>query len=309
VLSNCKTFYIQASSGKASSNLKLERANLEDKWILSRLNTTIKKATEDLEDYALDKALEKIMDFTVNDFSRTYIKMTRDREDTKEILGKVLKEISLLLAPFAPYISEDIYQEFEKTSIHFAKWPKTETKYINKKLESEFQEILEIIEKGLAERDKAQIGLKWPLSKATIKTSAKISKELQKIIIGQLNIKEVEVIPAKETSISLNTKITKELEAEGYAREISRKVQASRRDAGLVKTNKIDLGVIIDDELMNLISKVNPQMMDLIKGRTNSKNFIIGKLNEKDFKEDSYKHKYDDKIKGKEIKILFNKLN
>jgi len=105
----------------------------------------IKDATEDLESYALDKAFEKIMNFTVNDFSRTYIKMTRDRDDTKEIMGEVLEKVALLLAPFAPYISEDVYQEFSKESVHLSKWPKSEGKLINDKLEEEFYVILEVI--------------------------------------------------------------------------------------------------------------------------------------------------------------------
>ena len=298
VLSNCKTFYIQT---EVSKNGVTEGAKplAEDRWILSRLNTTIKQVTKDLEDYELDKALEKIMNFTVNDFSRTYIKMTRDRNDTKEILGKCLKKISLLLAPFAPYISEDVYQEFEKESVHFADWPKSETKLINEKLELEFQQTLEIIEKGLAERDKAQIGLKWPLSNATIKTKNKVSKELQEIIIGQLNIKGVEVKPGKETSISLNTKLTKELESEGYAREISRKVQATRKNAGLVKTDRINLALQLPEELNKLITG----QLDFIKERTNSKNLLL-----KDFKESDYKHSSEDKIKGKEIRIFISKL-
>ena len=70
-----KAFYLQAED-------KNSKSQIEDKWILSRLNTIIKETTNELENYSLDKALLKLMDFVVNDFSRTYIKMTRDREFT-----------------------------------------------------------------------------------------------------------------------------------------------------------------------------------------------------------------------------------
>ena len=114
-------FYEQAENKK-------NKPQIEDKWILSRLNSIIKEVTTELENYNLDKALLKLMDFVVNDFSRTYIKITRDREDTRDILGEVLKKVSLLLAPYAPYISEYVYQDFEKESVHLSNWPKPNNK-------------------------------------------------------------------------------------------------------------------------------------------------------------------------------------
>jgi len=296
VFYNCKTFYQQTENKK-------NKEQLEDKWILSRLNTIIKKVTEDLDNYSIDKALDKIMDFIINDYSRTYIKMTRDREDTKEVQAKVLKNISLLLAPFAPYISENIYQEFDKESVHLSKWPVFDSKLINKKLELEFEVILEIIEKGLSQRDKEQIGLKWPLSKAVVSIDKNISKELQEIVMNQLNVRNLDVkIGKKEISVKLDIKLTPELESEGYAREISRKVQALRKKAGLVKNDKINLGVVIDDYLKNLLSN-NSESFELIKERTNSRELSINEIKELDYKEKS-----EDKIKGKEIKILIKKV-
>ena len=73
-----------------------------------------------------------------------------------------------------PYISEELYQKLKKKyklkeeSIHLSSWPKPDEKKINKKLEQDMEIVMQIIEKGLAERDKAKIGLKWPLAKATI---------------------------------------------------------------------------------------------------------------------------------------------
>lgn len=295
VLYNCKTFYEQASKNNTQKQL-------EDKWILSKLNSLIKKTTEDLENYKIDEALLSIMNFVVNDFSRTYIKMTRDREDTKEILGEILKKISLLLAPYAPYITEYIYKNFSKESVHLSEWPKADEKRINKKLEKDFAVVLEIIEKGLAERDKVKIGLKWPLAKAVINIDKLISKELQGIIANQLNVKKIEVKKAKdikEISVKLDTNLTPELEAEGYAREISRKVQDARKKAGLIKTDRISLALVVNDEFARIINK----QINMIKQRTNTSKIIIGEANEKD-----YSNKIDEKIKEKNIKILLTKI-
>jgi isoleucyl-tRNA synthetase len=147
VIYNCKTFYEQSEKEKY-------KKQIEDEWILSRLNTTILETTKNLEDYELDKALEKIIKFTVNDFSRTYIKITRERNDKGKILEKCLREISLMLAPYAPHISEYIFQIFDKKSVHLSPWPKVNKRLIDKNLEINFEVLLEIIEKGFAVRDK-----------------------------------------------------------------------------------------------------------------------------------------------------------
>ena len=144
-----------------------------------------------------------------------------------------------------------------------------------------------------------QIGLKWPLTKAIISCEKAISKELQEIIERQLNVKSLEIKKGKETSVKLDTKITLELEEEGYAREISRKIQDARKKAGLVKMNKIDLVVVTDLSLKN-----NEKF---IKERTNaSKILILKDIQEKD--ERGYKNLVEEKIKDKKIKILFTKL-
>jgi len=304
VLYNCKKYYEQMEKNKLHKRI-------EDKWILSKLNSLIKESTNALENYSIDIALNKIIDFVVNDFSRTYIKMTRERDDNKEVVGEIMEKISLLLAPYAPYMSENIYQMFEKgKSAHLCSWPKSNKKMVDEKLEDEFKMVMQIIEKGLYARDKAQIGLKWPLGSAVINVSKKLDKELIELIKNQLNIKEIKLKVdnvEKEITVELDTKMTPELEAEGYAREISRKVQAARKNTGFVKGDKIKLGIVMCLELKDLLSKY-PVQLQLIKDRTNSDDLIIGQLNEKEFRERDYDNKLEDKIKGKEIKILFSRI-
>ena len=287
VLNNTYRYYNQLENKKNSKQV-------EDKWILSRLNTTINNTTDHLDKYKLDLALKEIMDFVVNDFSRSYIKFTRDRDNTKEILGEILEKISLLLAPYAPYISEYIYNEFNEESVHLSKWPKVNKKDIDNDLESQFCYVLEIIEKGLSERDREKIGLKWPLSKATI-TDVKINKELLDIVKSQLNVKSVNLKAGKEISVKLDTKMTPELEAEGYAREVSRKVQAARKNAGLIKEDRIKLS-IVSNELKEMLEQHKTFIME----RVGAKELI--------FQEGKYNHSEESKIKGKAIKIGLSKI-
>lgn len=287
VLYNCNTYYNQLENKKCSMQI-------EDKWILSRLNKLIKEVTKDLENYLLNPAFEKILNFVVKDFSRGYIKMTREREDTKKIIGEILEKTSLLLAPFAPYISEYIYLNFGKTCVNLSKWPKSDKKKINTKLEKEFEKLLQIIEKGLASRDKAGIGLKWPLSKVIIK-GLDLQKNLQKIIKKQLNVKEIEFKKSKEIDVSFDISITPKLEAEGYAREISRKVQAFRKNMGLNKKDKINLTIVTDDKFINILKN----QKEFIKERTNSKKLKIVATNKERFKK-----KIDFKIKDKRGQII-----
>jgi len=287
VLYNCNSYYNQLGNKKCSMRI-------EDKWILSKLNILIKEVTKDLEDYLLNPPFEKILKFVVKDFSRGYIKMTREREDTKDILKEILEKVSLLLAPFAPYISEYLYQNFERNSVHLSKWPKANEKKIDFKLDKEFENVLQIIEKGLASRDKVGIGLKWPLSKAIIKNGV-IKKNLSELVERQLNVKKIELKKGKELEVSFDISITPKLEAEGYAREMSRKVQEFRKTLGLNKKDKINLVIVTDDKFKKIL-KIQE---NLIKERTNSKSFeIVTTIKER------FKKKIDFKIKDKRGQIL-----
>ena len=309
ILYNCNNYYNQleklGDTPFAKPPKKLKKL-IEDEWILSRLNSIISEVTNDLEKYSVDTAFKKISDFTMNDFSRGYIKITRDRDDNREIVGEVLEKISLLLAPFAPYITEYIHGNFEKKSVHLSSWPKADKKKIDKKLESQFSFVLKIIEKGLMERDKAQIGLRWPLKSAKIlahltpEFKKGLESELENIVKNQLNVKELELewSSIRDVDILLNveldTKMTPELEAEGYAREIARQVQGFRKNLGLEKKDEIELFVITEKNL----AKILETQKDFLKNRTNSTK-IEFVATEKGEIEETFKNIIDFKVKDK----------
>ncbi len=298
VLTNINTFVNQIEKKKS-------RVRIEDRWILSKYNSMSKKSIESFNKFKFPEAVKLVEDFLVEDLSKTYVQIIRERsEETYETLDIIRIGVLKLLASIIPFVTESIWQELKEKkivkeeSVHLSLWPKANEKKINEKLEKEFFKALEIIEAGLASRAESGVGLKWPLAEAEIFTEDKISKELQEIIKRQLNVKKLELKKGK-LNVNLDTKMTPELEEEGYAREIARKVQDARKKAGLVKKDKIGLVILTDLNLKN--------QEKFIKERTNAEKILISKKIENP-KEKKYKNKKEEKIKGKKIKILFNKL-
>jgi len=266
---------------------KKTKLKIEDKWILSKFNSLLEGVRESYDKFKFPDVAKKLEKFIIDELSKTYIQIIREREnEVSDLLNKIRKDLLIILAPIIPFITEKIWQELRKKkivkeeSVHLSSWPKAEKKKVNKKLEEEFENALRIIELGLAERDRAKIGLRWPLERATISYDGKLDKELLEIILRQLNIKRIEQKKAKEISVKLDTKFTPELEAEGYARELSRKVQAYRKKLGLQKKDRIELFVITDNKFKKILEKNKA----FIQYRTNSKKLKIVITDKEKFK-------------------------
>lgn len=266
ILLNINNFVNQLGKGK-------NKINIEDKWILSKFNRVVKNANEQYNLYKFSSVIDLIEKFIVNDLSRTYIQMIRDRNDEiYDILNEIRLGILKLLAPVIPFITEYIWQELrekrvvKEESVHLSEFPKTNIKLIDEKLEREFELVKRIIESGLAERDKLKIGLKWPLAKAIVFVNEKLGKEFEPIIASQLNVKKVE-FKKGELNVELDTTMTNELEAEGYAREIARRVQAERKRRGLEKKDRINLKLAISDYLRKFMANY----VEFLQYRTGAK--------------------------------------
>lgn len=293
---------------------KKNKLKVEDKWILSKYNSLIKNVRENYNSYKFIEVVKALEEFLINDLSKKYIQIIRERSDE---IYDVINELRLgalkLLAPIIPFTTEKIWQELKEKkivkeeSIHLTEFPKEDNKKINQALEKEFETAFKIIELGLAERDKEKIGLKWPLAKASIETTEKLSKELQEIIMRQLNIKKLEIKSGKASDFNeqdrvarikliLDTKTTPELEAEGYARELARAIQSERKKEGLVKTDFIELNIQLSQPLLKKLKIYE----NFLKERVNAKRIL---LTDKEIK-----HKDTIKIKDEQIKINFKKL-
>ena len=273
--------------------IKPKKLEIEDKWIISRINALTRNITEELEKHNYHHCLSSFIYFVNEDFSRFYIKLIRERAQKKDLalyytFNHIYNRLLKLLAPFAPYITEEIYQDLikNKKSIHLESWPRLEK--TDKKLEENIEYIRKIIPEILAQREKAQINVRWPLKEATITTKdnkiISAVKSLKDLILVQTNIKSVKTILDKRTEleIKLNTQLTKELEIEGYTREVIRRIQALRKKAELKKENLIELQIKTQQKLdENSIKKiVGAKIIKELKSAKFSDKFTI---KDKDF--------------------------
>jgi len=275
---------------------KPKKFEVEDKWILSRLVNLNKQVTLNLDDLKPHLASKALEDFFVNDLSRTYIQIIRDRiqkngnnkEAALYCLDTVLKHTILMLAPFIPFLSEYLYQQDRKLnpnlpeSIFLVDWHEAHFKH-DKKLESNMEIAKQVIQNILAEREKLNLGVRWPLSDATITIEDPNLEEFSNIIKSQTNIKQIKFKKGK-LNVTLNKELNPELEREGYTREVIRRIQDLRKKAGLKKQDKIILMIdsnykLNDSEIReqcgtNEIKKITPKFKDNFKIK--EKTFEIG---------------------------------
>jgi isoleucyl-tRNA synthetase len=160
------------------------------------------------------------------------------------------------------------------------------------------QEMLTVI---MAAREKVKIGLKWPLASAEIMSKQGIRKEIAELLERQANIKKISFRSGDVIDVSLNTEMTPELEAEGYARELARKIQSSRKKINLIKENEIDLVVQADSELLKMLKTQEKALKERV-------NAVKISFLETEKKAKGYKNVFEEGIKDKKLKISFNVL-
>ena len=201
----------------------------ENRWILSRLESLNKLAYEAMENYQLHKVVRAFLDFVVEDFSRWYIQLIRPRvwvegEDRLKIatyltLLKVIEKSAKIIAPFAPFLAEFIYQRFVKEfkggkeSIFMESYPKHDESFIDEELERSMSIAREIFEAASSARQKAKRKLRWPLRELIVESKdgdvRRAVEMLESIIKAQCNVKEVKVVEKfeKEIVIKPNYKV------------------------------------------------------------------------------------------------------
>lgn len=212
-----------------------------DKWILARLNELIELTTNSLDNYKLIEPSRAFRDF-VDDLSTWYLRRSRDRikEGDSEAINTlyyVLKTFAKVIAPFAPFAAEDLYQKLRKDndleSVHLESWPTAEKGTGI----SEMAETRRLASLALEQRQKANIKVRQPLQKLIVKTE--LADEYLELIKDELNVKEVVVDTSLETDVELDTTLTPELEAEGKMRDLVREIQDMRKEKGLVPGEKM----------------------------------------------------------------------
>lgn len=303
ILYNTLRFYQTVRKGEKTK--RPASKDLTDRWILARLEDLGFKVGSHLKTYNTVKACDEIRSFA-EDLSTWYIRVNRDRFEenatARGTLRYVLETFSKVVAPIIPFISEKIYRELngKNKSVHLESFPKFDEKKVDISVLAKMKVVREIVSAGLRERDKIGIGLKWPLGLATvIGGDFKLKKEEEELIKDQLNVKRLLYRESHATthdiSVDLDTTQTPELEAEGYARELIRQIQAFRKKLGLEKSQKVETTIITDDGFKTVL---DGKIRD-ISEKTNSK-----KLEVVTEEKETFKNITDFAIKDKRGKIV-----
>jgi len=268
-----------------------------DRWIMSRLANLLLRVTADLDDYRNAPAARKIEDFVVGDLSTWYIRRIRDRvgpsvpQDVSKswahaTLYTVLITLTRILAPFIPFLAEEMYQNLsspaKKTdflgnrteeSVHLCSWPKLPGDLADSSLEEAMQSVREICEYGHAERRKAGIKVRQPLAHLTVRGRSALPEELVTLIKDELNVKAVSFEEGNgNLELALDTEITDDLRLEGVARELVRQIQDARREAGCNLDDRITVTYPESDENKAAVEKFG----DYIRRETLSKSLQAG---------------------------------
>jgi len=253
--------------------------NQPDLWLLSKLQTTIKRVTDKFESCEFNFALSELEDFVVNFLSRQYVPMVRhelwsDDQETKNrrltiyaTLWQTLKTLNLLLNPITPFLCEAMYQQVNRTldkksheSVNFEQWPNPDEKLATPKLEEDFDILLKYVSLTYSARQAAKLKRRWPLNKVVLvgpKNTQNSLKRLEDLFLELANVRAVEYADtvekidaklrkkgslASENNIHalVDTHRDEELLGEGLMRDLARRVQALRRELGFTPTEILE---------------------------------------------------------------------
>jgi isoleucyl-tRNA synthetase len=281
--------------------------NSLDRWMIAKTQELNAAVEKNMQAYNLSAATRLFFPF-VDDLSNWYIRRSRkrfwksendeDKESAYHTLYYVLIQLSKLLAPFAPFISDEIYKNLTSgESVHLADFPSVDNSKIDKNIIEEMEIARKIVEIGLSKRAEAGIKVRQPL--LTIKYRAKqLSAELESIIASEVNVRSIWYDKEIVDDVELDMQLSEELIAEGKAREFVRIVQGLRKKAGFDISDRIETYYCTDDETL---SDAILKEIEYIKKETLSE-----KLEDK--KEESVDISEESKIDGQVIFIGARKI-
>lgn len=312
------TMYAEVDGWKFNGDLSdplHDLTNPLDIWIVSRLHQLITEVEQGLDSYNLQDATKPILPF-LDDASNWYVRRSRrrfwkseddsDKNDAYRTLHYVLVRLSYMLAPFTPFLAEELYHNLtgDNESIHLKDWlPAGE---IDNSMLRDMNALRTAVNDGLSKRASEGIKVRQPLASVKLintisqDTSAEVAQFLIDIAKDELNVKSVEIVTDSESesvqpSVVYDLTITPELKREGLMREIVRHVQSARKQAGLQIDDRIVLSISSDD---SEISQAIDAFADVIKSETLAVE-LNSVVNESE--------KYDAKIEGKLVEISLKK--
>ena len=320
------TMYAEVDGWEFDGELKDplgELTNPLDIWIVSRLHQLVNDVEKGLDGYNLQDATKPILPF-LDDASNWYVRRSRrrfwrsskgaagaeddgDKNDAYRTLHYVLVRLSYILAPFTPFLAEELYHNLtgDNESIHLKDWPPAGE--VNDFVTKQMNSVRSIVKEGLSMRAKANIKVRQPLDKVILygKDFGFVGElnrtfDYMGLIKDELNVKHIKLRPEddREDKIDIDMEITPELKREGLMREIVRHVQSARKKAGLQVDDRIELNIASSD---TEITQAVDVFTDTIKAETLA--VKLGSAAADDME------KYDVKVDGKPVEIYLKKHN
>ena len=281
-----------------------EVTNPLDQWIISRVHQLLQEIETNMGVYDVPNATSPILPF-LDDASNWYVRRSRrrfwkseddaDKNNAYKTLHYVLVRLSQGLAPFVPFMAEELYQKLTGgESVHLTDWP--EVGHANELVLERMARTREIIEQGLGLRmfkdeNEVQIKVRQPLSKLTY-GGEKLDDFYESIIAEEVNVKEV--AHGDFEFVTLDKTISPELRREGMAREVIRHVQAARKNAGLNVDDRITLSLHSEDE-------------ELEKAILEHKATILAETLAENMTDESYEYNVDIKVEGAALTLSLEK--
>ncbi|OGY78608.1 MAG: hypothetical protein A3B74_04470 [Candidatus Kerfeldbacteria bacterium RIFCSPHIGHO2_02_FULL_42_14] len=264
--------------------------NIMDRWLLVKLNTLIVQVTNGLETYQITESARAIGIF-ITELSKWYLRRSRERfksdqrtvkDEAMNTLRYTLLQLAKLMAPLTPFLADALYQEVNnlQNSVHLDVWPVSHRPVKeDEKILAQMESVRDLVEAGLAEREKRGIKLRQPLAKAMI--TKRLHREFLDILSEELNVEKVEISEKlsatrqkhKENAdagkqmfetrlIHLDTTLTPELKAKGLLRDLIRQVNAARKKAGFSIKNIVQVEYQTDNQgLKNVIETYERQLL------------------------------------------------
>lgn len=243
----------------------------KNQWLYTRLNTTIREVNMALDEYRIPQATREIKS-CMDDMSKWYIRTARndfaagDREFLQALYDNFLKLLHLL-APFAPFITEYLYQQLVVSqnpqaveSIHLRHYPEYEGE-IDELILNQVEQVKLILEQGFKLREVSAIKVRQPLQSLGVE-GLELSDWMRDIIKTEINVKEVvshtvsdTIIKSGSFTLSLDDVLTEELKEEGLVRELIRNLQITRKNARLSKEQNIRLMVDASESMIAVMKK------------------------------------------------------
>ena len=246
------TLYAEVDGWEYDGNLQDPSESLTnplDQWVVSRLHQLIGEVETHMDGYDMAASLKPILPF-IDDASNWFVRRSRRRfwksEDTadKELAYKtlhyVLVRLSQVMAPFVPFLSEELYRNLTgEESVHLTDWPKAG--HINELVVADMETVRDYVNQALSLRAKSKMKIRQPLASVTVPTLGKFVS-FEDVLTEELNVKKV--IQGEE--LALDFELTPELKSEGLMREIVRHIQSARKAADLNVDDRINLSLVAD---------------------------------------------------------------